>query len=123
MLRMSLKALHGDPDRVRHTRLPHSRIFTGVVRLPARAARSVASSAERPTNQTTLPPRGNRPEGVQIVNNGPNKRSGANPAVFTAGGLFESNLVLHDHIRPFDHLGADVVAELPGAERRHHRPH
>jgi hypothetical protein len=36
MLRMSPKALHGDPDRVRHTRLPHRRIFTGVVRAPAR---------------------------------------------------------------------------------------
>src|SRR5262249_28910737 len=66
VLRMSPKALHGDPERVRHSRLPLA-AFAGVGRLPACASvGGVPHSAERCANQATLTPTRIAPEVGQI---------------------------------------------------------
>ena len=56
---------------------------------------------------------------------GAKRRSMALPRCLSIppGALFKPDVVLSDDVGPFGHLGADVVAELPRAERRHDRSH
>src|SRR5262249_1243618 len=66
---MSPNALHGDPDRVRHSRLPHCRIYRRRATAGSPAARRSASSAERPRESSHFTPNrncaGSRPDREQ----------------------------------------------------------
>jgi hypothetical protein len=68
VLRMSPNALHGDPDRLRHSRLPHCRIYRRSCDAGSRTARRSASFRRTAANRATLPPTGIAPEVGQIVN-------------------------------------------------------
>src|SRR5262249_29467840 len=85
VLRMSPKALHGDPDRVRHSRLPHCRISRRRATAGSRIARRSASLHRAAANQGTLLPTGIAPEVGQIVNMPTAEKSRASHG--SAGGL------------------------------------
>src|SRR5262249_43259041 len=81
VLRMSPNALHGDPDRVRHSRLPHCRIYRRRATPAPEPHGGVPHPPNGPANRATLPPTGIAPEVGQIVNKVPRPGISRPPSV------------------------------------------